>query len=103
MKPHQERLKEILTKIGQLGFPVPVNLFGLNVAGELKNLKEKIEQGKSLIESYNPENSILISCRDAKALGIVPSCFRSIINFFGITLPMPDSPDSNIDYFICQR
>ncbi len=103
IEPITESIKELLVKIGKLGSPIPITIGGINVVGELSELKQKLKKGKDILLNFDPQKEVLLNCNQAKRFKVVPSCFPEIINFLGITLPLSDTPDSQIDYFVCQK
>ncbi len=99
-----ERIKDAAIEIGKLGFPVSVTLFGQTVGGELATLESELNTSKQKMANYNPSSEMLISCNEAKSLGIVRTCDDKLRTILGITIPWTASgPKSTFDYLICPR
>lgn len=75
---------------------------------ELIDLKEKLDQmemgGGSAGLLIETDKFILLSCNEAKSLGLVQSCSKQEIEAHGIPMPcLGEKPDSNLDYYIWLR
>lgn len=113
-----EELEEKYEKAKELVDKEILNIFGvdLGLGSRLMELQSELLALKGILNnseinmrmwlngSYyglNPENSLLLSCQEAKSLGRVRSCSKKEINLLGIVIPLLEQPDSVIDYYIC--
>lgn len=94
-----DQLMSELLNIGGLDIDLGVKLLALK--NEINLLKQALRNAENNLSHWNPQNSVLLSCYQAKNQGLVKSCkwqlpFRTVLG-----LLLPNEPDSNFDYYIC--
>ncbi len=90
----------------------------MEVYARIERLQRALDQAISELGSWNPKTHLLLNCKVARDLGYISTCKKENFLIAGIPIPdwlpiiidpetglpqLGDLPDSNIDYFICEK
>jgi len=98
-----EKLTNELLNIGGADIDLGVKLFLLKTEVDL--LKQALNESEAKLRNWNPKETFLLSCYEARNQGYVKSCKRETFGLPRVIsgLALADEPDSNFDYYICKK